>query len=40
VAAFYARWILEEEEARIASETAHGMAFSLSGPINLGKPEV
>jgi hypothetical protein len=39
VAAFYARWILEEEEeAAIASETAHGTAFSLPGPVNLEKP--
>ena len=40
VAAFYARWILEEEEAAIASETARGTTFSLSGPANLEKPEI
>jgi hypothetical protein len=35
VAAFYPRWILEEEDAAIASETVHGTAFSFSGPVNL-----
>ena len=38
VAAFYARWILEEE-AKIAAEAAHGTTFPLSGPINPEKPE-